>query len=305
MDMLRVIDLLKRNVADLINLFIVPIFIALLPWRIGFRLLKILARHDRSHRAAIEQAWQVAKAHCPGQDARDWMWRFRLLRLLERVDTWLVLLRPSRWWTNRIDLTGEWPTQGGPFVLLTYHWGGGQWIWSQFHQQGIHAHFIAKRAQAIDLGAGRVALWYAKFRERGIRQPGNREIIYTGGSSGQIREALRSGRSVAGMMDVPTAAHQATLLSPLLDGVIRFPVGLVRLAHELNAQVVIFSCAFDIRSGRRSLNLVPMPPGNPVEMTASAYIRHLDSCLRAESAFWQIWPAAPLMFVQPGQPSAL
>ncbi|HET9034187.1 MAG TPA: hypothetical protein VFN25_14940 [Dokdonella sp.] len=298
MDVLRVIDLIKRNVADLISLFVVPIFVALLPWSIGFRVLKGLARYDRRHRAAVEQAWQAAKAHLPEQNEADWKRRFRLLRLLERTDTWLVLFRSSRWWARRIDQVGEWPKQGGPFVLLTYHWGGGQWVWRQLHHHDIQAHFLAKRAAVSDLGAGRVSLWYARFRELGIRRPGNREIIYTGGSSEKIQDALRMGRSVVGMMDVPAASHQASLQRPLLDGAIRFPIGLARLANELDVPVVVFSCAFDINNGRRMLNVISLPAGTPVETTASVYVQHLGACLQAENAFWQIWQAAPLMFAQ-------
>ncbi|SFN52872.1 hypothetical protein [Dokdonella immobilis] len=291
------IDLLKRNGADLINLFVLPILIALLPWRIGFAVLRFMARHDRSHNAAIEQAWLAAAPHCPGEDAANWKWRFRLLRLLERVDTWLVFLRSSRWWARHIDRDGEWPRERGPFVMLTYHWGGGQWIWRQLQEQGMPAHFIARRAHANDLGAGRVALWYARVREWGITRHGNRDIIFTGGSRRRIDEVMGAGGSVVGMMDLPPAAHQKTIEQPLLDGVVRIPLGLANLAAEVAASVLLFHCSFDIGTGRRKLKLLTLPAGCPAEEIGRQYLAELDRCLRRESAFWQLWPTAPLMFV--------
>ena len=288
------IDLLKRNGADLVNLFVVPILIALMPWRIGFAVLRFMARHEKSHRATIEQAWLAAAPYCPGEDADNWKWRFRLLRLLERVDTWLVFLRSSRWWAAHIDRTGDWPASAGPFVLLTYHWGGGQWIWRELHEQGIPAHFIARRAQANDLGAGRVALWYARVRERGIMRHGNRDVIFTGSSRRRIHDTIAAGGSVVGMMDLPPA-HQETFRRPLLDGVLRIPAGLAKIAAELGTSVLIFHCSFDLDTGRRRLSLRTLPGGTAPDAVATEYVAELDRCLRLEPAFWQLWPAAPLM----------
>lgn len=296
LDARRVIDLLKRNGADLVHLFVVPILIALLPWKIGFGLLKRMARRGYAHGPCIESAWQVASRHLPQQEAEEWKSRFRLLQLVERVDTWLVLLRSARWWSRQIDRSGEWPAHSGPFVLLTYHWGGGQWIWRQLRQAGISAHFLARRVEVGDLGAGRLAIWFARVRQYGIVGQSGCEIIFTGGSSAKIHEALQHNESVVGMLDLPATASQAVLRRPLLDGEVAIPFGLLRVAADAGAEVVIFSCALDINSGRRLLQVVQVPLKADVGSVATCYVEHLDQCMRDESAFWQVWSSASLMF---------
>lgn len=293
----RVIDLLKRNGTDLINLFVVPISIAVLPWGIAFRVLKWMARRDCDRVVAIEQAWQAAKPHLPEQDAAEWKWRFRLLQLLERVDVWLVLLRSSRWWKAQIRQTGTWPRDPGPFLLLTFHWGGGQWVWRQLHEHGFKAHFVARRAQATDLGAGRAALWYARVRQFALRHQGSEPVIFAGGSSQRIRDAFDAGHCVVGMLDLPSPEGHAVLQRPLLDGTIAIPFGLAKLAIESRVPIVLFSCAFDVESGHRLLKIESVAKDADLDGVASRYIEHLSLCLSQESAFWQLWGSASRMFV--------
>ena len=304
MDTRRVIDLFRRNGADLIHLFLVPILIALLPWKIGFRLLKRMARRGYGDGPGVERAWQAARAHLPEQDVGEWKSRFLLLQLVERVDTWLVLLRSARWWSGQIDQTGDWPVHAGPFVILTFHWGGGQWIWRQLRQAGIPAHFLARRPQVADLGAGRLAIWFARVREFGLVRQSGCKVIFTGGSSALIRDALQQRHSVVGMLDLPAGENQASVRRPLLDGEVAIPFGLLRVAVETGADLLMFSCALDLDSGRRSLHIVTLPAATDVQTAATCYVDHLDQCLRRESAFWQVWGSAPSMFVSPPGKSA-
>lgn len=293
----RAIDLLKRNGEDLIILFIVPIFIALLPWRIGFRLLRVLARHERSHSPNVDQAWEQARLHFPDEDENDWKWRYRLLRLVERVDAWLVLIRPRRWWSSQIVQNGEFPKPDGAHVFLSYHWGGGQWIWSQLVRYGFPTHLISRRAETADLGAGRLSLLLGRARVRGIHRLGGREVIFLGGASSQVRGALADGHHLLGMQDMPPAPWDNALRRPLLDGEVAYPFGLTRLALEARASIVILSFAFDVDTGKRILNVITLPRDVDVDTVATRFVAHLDECLRKESAFWQIWGLAPQMFV--------
>ncbi len=298
MNATRLIDLVKRNGEDLIVLFVVPIFIALLPWGIGFRLLRKIARHEQSHKVNVDQAWEMAKRHLPDVDENDWKWRFRLLRLIERVDAWLIFLRPRSWWSKHIEQSGEFPPADGPHVFISYHWGGGQWIWSQLVRHGFATHLISRRAEAADLGAGRLSLLLGAARLRGIRRLGGREVIFLGGAKGSVRNALAQGHHLLGMQDMPASAWEDALRRPLLDGEVAFPFGLSRLAIEANASIVLLSFAFDVNTGKRILAVKPLPRGTSIDEVATQFVAHLDECLRMESAFWQIWSLAPLLFVE-------
>lgn len=181
-------------------------------------------------------------------------------------------------------------------MVLTSHWGGGQWIWRPLSERGMRAYFIARRAEVRDLGAGRMALWFGKLRNFGMRRTGGLGPLFTGGSGGEIVKALQGGDSVVGMLDLPAQAHQASATRPLLDGRVRFPLGLAKVAVSNGIQVVLYSAAFDIMSGRRTLRVETLPIDSDVEAIATRYMEHLEHCLRKESAFWQLWSLAPQMF---------
>ncbi|MEO7012924.1 MAG: hypothetical protein ABI127_01345 [Dokdonella sp.] len=297
MNFTRLIDLLKRNGADLVTLFIIPILIALMPWKIGFRVLRKLARHEKSHKVHVDQSWQMARLYLSDEVEADWKWRFRTLRLIDRVDAWLALLRPRSWWSKQIIQSGEFPEADSPHVFLSYHWGGGSWIWSQLVRAGFPTHLISRRVEVADLGAGRLALMLAWVRLRGLRRLGGEEVIFLGGASGPVRQVLAAGHSVLGMQDMPPKPWDPVLRRPLLKGEVAYPFGLARLALEANVPVALLSFAFDMNTGKRSLNIITVPRGANLETIATRYIEHLDECLREDSAFWQIWSLAPQMFV--------
>ncbi len=293
------IDVVRRNLSDLLHLFVVPLLICALPWPAGFALLRRLARSDWGMAGQAEQAWRVASRHVTITDADEWQWKFRLLRRLERVDTFLVVLRSRAWWRRQVRQRGEFAAAPTGGVLLTYHWGGGNWVWPILCDAGLHAYFIARRPAARDLGESRVALWYGALRARTLRRTGCLGPLYVGKSAARISEELAAGRNVVGMFDLPAAAGQRTHRGRLLDGMARVPNGLARLAATHGAPVNLFSCSFDVVTGRRELRIETVNPDS-VETISEAYLHHLDRCLREESAFWQLWPWAGDLFEPTG-----
>ena len=285
------IDVVRRNLSDLLHLFVLPLLICALPWPTGFAVLRRLARSDWGMPGHAERAWSVAREHAAIVDPQDWQWKFRLLRRLETVDTFLVILRSRAWWRRRIRQRGTFAALPSGGVLLTYHWGGGSWVWPILHEAGVPAHFIARRPVARDLGESRVALWYGRFRVRALRRIGCLGPLYVGESAGRISAELATGRCVVGMLDLPAAHGQRTHRGPLLDRMARVPNGLARLAATHGATVTLFSCSFDVDTGDRELRIESIA-ADDVETISAAYLRHLDRCLHEESAFWQMWPSA-------------
>jgi hypothetical protein len=202
-----------------------------------------------------------------------------------------MVLRSRAWWRRHIRQRGAFaqaPTGG---VLLTYHWGGGSWVWPMLREAGIPAHFIARRPVARDLGESRIALWYGALRMRVVRRIGCLGPLFVGESAGRIHEELAAGRCVVGMLDLPAARGQRTHRGPLLERTARVPNGLAHLAAAHGAPVNLFSCSFDVDTGRRELRIESVAPDDAATV-GTAYLRHLDQCLREESAFWQMWPSA-------------
>lgn len=293
----------RRKGADIVNLFLLPCLLALLPWRLAFFLLRRMAGVRAWQGAEVTRAWWVAREHFPALEEDDFRQRLRLLQLVERVDTWLSLLRSARWWRNQIDVVGDWPDDQQSSMLLTFHWGAGFWVWRTLLDHRVHAHFLAKRPQAEDLGSSPIALHYAALRVRVLRRIGCAGVILSGGSTPHILAALDEGRSVMGMLDLPATGQQRRVCEPLLDGEVVLPSGLAHLAVAAGVPVLLVSCALDMATGRRRLRIEPLPAGLDADAIMRRYVLHLQQRLQEEPAHWQLWSAAGAM-LQHSRPGA-
>ena len=288
---------IRNAAADALMLFVVPCGIALLPWGLGFAVLKRIARSQRLYRTAAEPAWQAARAHAPDCDEREWKYRFRLLRLVDHADVYLTLLRGKRWRRRHLVESGAWPALPGPYLLLTYHWGSGNFIWPRLRELGIDAHFIARRAEGRALGMTRLSYWFGNFRARALRWCGSAGPIFVGASAGEIANVLDAGHSIVGMLDLPSRPDQRGAEVALLDARVRFPVGLSRIGAEKAIPIVLFSVGLDLTTGARHLRIETLPAGLSIDATMQHYAAHLDRRLREQHAYWQIWREAPAMFL--------
>ena len=295
---------LRHALGDAVLLFLLPGFIALLPWPIGFRLLRRLARIPRLWRNAIEPGWTNAKSYLPGEDEASWKCEQRLLRLVDTTDTYLTLLRGERWWQRHVDVSGEWPASGAR-VFLTYHWGGGHWIWRFLRTHGFDAGFVARRADGRSLGMGRLSHAYASFRGWAMRRIGSRGPLFVGSGKSALREELDGGASVVGMLDLPAGSRQRAAEVPLFGRIARLPVGLAQLAVDASRPITLFSAGFDPQTGRRTLRIESLPPDSGIDEAMRRYAAHLDARLRERPAFWQIWRDAPAIFVDAPDDQAL
>lgn len=290
-------DRIRRAGADLLFLFVLPGLIALLPWPVGFALLKRCARIDLLYRSSVAPAWAGARRYLPQADEQAWKRRHRLLRLVEQVDSYLTLLRSGRWWRARIVSEGQWPPPDAPALLLTFHWGAGHWVWSQLRAHGIDAHFLARRAAPGDLGVGRFSVLYGRFRAWALRRIGSAGPLFLGGSTARIEAAFAQGRSVVGMLDLPPRNTRSSSCQQVLGRELRLPSGLAELAGRAGVPVAIFSCGLDPDTGGRTLRIETLPSGSSTGEIMARYAAHLDRRLREQPAYWHLWSAAAEMFV--------
>jgi hypothetical protein len=293
------LDRLRRGVADAFGLFVVPATLAALPWPIAFRLLRALSRRSTSFGVEADAAWNAARAYVePATEAR-WKSNYKLTRWIERVDTYLTLLRSRAWWARHVDVCGEWPAKTEPCLFLTYHWGAGHWIWKFLQAEGLAAYFLARRPQVGDLGASRVALWYGRLRGWGLARIGSLGPLYTVGSVERMRGVFADGLNVVGMLDLPASDRQDARKVALIGEVARLPAGLVELARQVRTSVAIFSCGFDPHTGRRNLAIERMEASTiDVDEVLARYARHLDTRLRQASECWMMWHEAHAIFVE-------
>lgn len=290
---------IRRSVSDLFGLFVVPAVLALLPWPVTYRVLKSFAARTASFRDEADVAWNVMREYAGHCDERAWKMRYKLVRWVERVDTYLVLVRGTAWWLSQVDRQGEWPRAGAPGLLLTCHWGAGHWLWRCLQSVGVRAYFLARRPQVADLGVSRVALWYGALRSRSFTRIGSLGPIFTGGSHARMQDAFASGCSVVGMLDLPAQGSRSTRRVRLLGHEAILRCGLVELARDAAVDVALVSCGLDIESGRRRLIMEKLPAGLTIEETMARYAAHLDARLRETPEHWMMWHEARAIFTRP------
>ncbi len=286
----------QRMLSDVLLLYVLPLLVGLLPWRAGFALLKRVARRPSILRPIVQAAWQHAGHRLPALDEATFCHRYRLLLLVDRCDTMLCLLRSARWWRSQVDVQGDAFEQLPPGLLLNSHWGSGNWIWRLLMTRGLPAQFVARRAQATDVGRSWLGSGYLAWRSWAMHRSGCRGLIYTGGSSARVLEVLRQGQSIVGMLDLPARPDQSGADVSLLGRNLRFPVGLAALAEQAGASISIISCGLDMDSGRRRLHLEFLPPGLGADEILRRYAAHLERRIETEPAQWQAWPQASEYF---------
>src|SRR5215468_9840855 len=215
-----------RALTDALCLYVIPLTTALLPWRWGFAWLRRLSAVQFLHRDSVASLWAGAAPFYPGADAQEWQRRARLLLLVEHTDTWLTLLRGERWWRRHVRVAGRFPAGDRANLLLTYHWGTGNWIWRVLRAHGIGAYFLARRPHGRSLGMTRLSHWYGRLRRWSLRRIGSSGVIFTGDSADAIRQALAGKQSVIGMLDLGVRDGQRAVAGSLLGRPIRLPFGL-------------------------------------------------------------------------------
>lgn len=282
----------RRSLSDATFLLLLPVTVALLPWRWGFALLRRVARSPRVFTDVVDAAWQQARTCVAGMDVGQFKQRQRLYLLLDRCDSYLTVLHGHAWWQRHVDIQGEWPPPTGS-VLLTAHWGSGQWLWRLLQAHGIAGHFLVRRADIADVGRGRLARLYLRWRRWALPRIGCRGPIYTGGSHADVQCALAAGDCVLGMLDLPVAAARRATRVAWLQQPARLPSGLAQLAVDAGAAVSVLVCGIDPANGRRQLRIESLPAGLDADALVSAYATRLNREILDEPAAWQLWSLLP------------
>ena len=277
-----------------------PALAASLPWTEGFALLARVAASDAvrfdTESAAYAAARRFAGTRLPearGTDVDEIGWRraWRLVQLVDHADLFLTRTRSDRWLERHVDVRGAWPA-AGPFLAVTCHWGAGLWALRHLGRAGHRARFLARRPSPAEFGGDGVRRRYMRMRigatERATRAP----VIYTGGATAKIGDALDARTSIVALCDVPLPAGRSKIEAPFRGGRLTMPRGLIALACARRIPVVTFSAALDRTTGRRQLDIAPAAVYQDPAAMAAALARSLETLLDRDSAAWHMWPYA-------------
>lgn len=269
---------------------LIPALACVIPWPLYYRLLYCLAGSERLLLHACQQAIAGHQAVLGTQPDKEWLRRFRLNLLIDRADAFLTVTRSSRWLDHHVAVSGQWPK--GPFIGITFHYGGGMWSIPHMARQGLRAAFLSIRFDIASFGYQRLLYYLARFRMWTVERQGRATTIYTGGSMAKIREALSEGTCVIGLIDVPpNQAEKGRYPVQLFGRPASLPIGLLQLAATEGVAIATFVMTVDWHTGHRRLEIFSLQNTTPEKQLAEIATL-LDKEILRQPEAWHLWLCA-------------
>lgn len=292
----QLVQRLRGEVRDLIELVLVPGLAIILPWACCYRVFLLLSRWGWLYWAdgfaqcerAREQGWV--------KDAEDFRRKWRLMSMVDQADFYLALLRSDRWMGRHMDVEGHWPESGKAAILCTFHWGAGMWALRHLGASGLRAHALVGPQRPEMFPGHRLRYEYYRMRNIAVRSALCTEPLDITGSMRPILKALRAGEQIAAAVDVPAYLSSSSQVIPFLGIGARFPRGLFRVAADQGLPVTIFICGLRFSDGRRFLRLYQLEADNDVDSLMARVYAHLEALIREEPAAWHFWRISESFF---------
>lgn len=286
-----------------LELFLLPGAIALLPWRLGHRVARVVSRWPWLYREVVAAATTAAQAYGCCDDARAFAREQRYERLVDHIDLQLSRTRSDRFLARHVELLGAWPPGDGPVLALTFHWGGGHWGIRSLAATGRRVACLSAPFETQPPRGLSVALRYGYSRLAEVERVAGAKLIYAGTNARPFYRALKRGESLLALIDVPPGevggAHPVTLLGrPAV-----LPSGLLKLAQSTQLPVVMFAVEVDRASGRRRVHVSEAFRVDDRDEAMQRVAAELERLLRLRPAAWQFWPIAHAFFPTPDLPS--
>lgn len=274
---------LRRELSDLAGYWALPLLVALLPYRAGIALARLVARTFPLYDAAAQAGLVEVRAVCGG-DGQRWLADFRFAQLIDRADLFWALTRRRRFLHSLMDASPE--VDRGPLLVVSMHFGQGLWLLSWLRDRGMPARFLSVRFDATTFASTAHHL-YARLRMATVRRLSGVPPIYTGGAKREIAATLREGGVAYGLIDVPAAGAVPPANAVLFGAPVHWPTGLVDSARAEGADLLLLTACCE-RNGRRRVEADRVAAVD-VQTIAANFERRI----RAQPGAWHFWHLRP------------
>lgn len=288
----------RDELRSLIELFLIPMLTVLLPWSLGYRWLRRCARW----RWLMREEWQAALAGVqrwlPVEDAEDWAWRYRTVRLVDHADLWLCRTRSDAWMRRHFSQHPALPTPRQPAIGAFFHWCAGLWSVRALHATGTPVAPIARRFHRAAMGGTWFSYLYGKLRFAEFARAAGRPLLYPPGTAKQALAELAQGHWVIGAPDIYPSDAPFPREVHAFGRRAWFTEGMLRIARDAGAPVFLFTLGVDFASGRRDLQVAgPFAADDPqlLQRIASFW----EALLRDRSWGFTLWPMMEAYFKRP------
>lgn len=282
---------LLRELVASVELWLLPLLVALLPYRAGIAFARWAARtiplYDAATEASVSQWCRVTG----GEATDEWRAAYRLEQLVDHADLFWSLTRRSGAMLRKLRAPSLELPAGRPLVVISYHYGQGLWLLHWLATLDHPPRFVSMRISR-DAADSSLQYAYARLRNRQVARVAGAPLIYTGGARAAIADTLASGGTVYGLIDVPTPgvggarAGNGTLFGRRVS----LPSGLLESAKAGDAAVLVMSGRLE-SDGSRVVEARLADRADAIAIGDVA--QELEARLRRAPAawhFWSLWP---------------
>ena len=281
----------RRELRAGVELWLLPLVVAVLPYRIGIALARLAARVLPLYRAATEASVSQWSRVMGGQDPDAFRAAYRLEQLVDHADLFWSLTRRSAVMLAKLRGPALALPTGRPLVVVSFHYGQGLWLLHWLAMAGHPPRFVSLRIAREDADSS-LQYAYARLRNRQVERMARAALIYTGGARTAIADTLATGGTVYGLIDVPLPGAPARIAHGTMFGrPVSLPTGLLDSANACGAAVLVLSGRVDVDGARvveaRLADRAEQVAIGDVAGELEARVAHAPAAWH----FWSLWPA--------------
>lgn len=291
---------IKRELRDLLSLWLVPGLAALLPWRWCLRLYWWLAGTGLLMREEVAGSRGGRAMLGLASDDRAFDRRFCFGFLLEHADLFRALGRGWRGLARTLPLRVSADDAPRAGLCFFFNFNQGLPALAALRAAGYQAHLVYRSLERRPAGVGWLRYAYMRLRLRMVARVCGNPGIGTGGARERIAATIAAGGLVCVAADTPP--RPGTGLVP-----IRFPdgreawwrSGVLKLALELPGARRCFQVRLDWDTRERTLELKRLAPTGELAVLTTQLNAEFAQALASQPELWFYWPAPQGFFLFP------
>jgi hypothetical protein len=277
------------------DLFLLPRLASALPATAAAQLLRTAIATSDAYAEEARNALAGARAAKWGVgDEAAFATRFRLQLALGYRDNWRLLRNPHCATPFAPEAIALPATTRAPLLIVSLHWGSAVFPLREIARKYGPTHFVSASFTRAEFAAFPLRFQFATRMQAMIETVCGAPQIFTGGGAASaIEAALRAGRNVAVLIDVPPHQVGKTRGLRIHERDFYLPDGIGRIAHETGAQVVsLLACPAPDGEAPfvETQRIGPMPDAHSL-MPHCAQL--LERALTRNPAAWTMWAHLP------------
>lgn len=283
--------LLKRELRDLLSLWLVPGLAALLPWHWCTRIYWWLAKS--SLLMGEEVGGSRGGRQTLGLDPADPVFdrRFRYGFLLEHADVYRTLTRGWRGLARTMPIVAP-VSDVRPGLCFFFNFNQGLPALASLRLAGFQVFLVYRSLERRPEGVGWLRYAYMRLRLRMVAAVCGNSGIGTGGARERIAQTIAAGGLVCVAADTPPRPDTGLVQVDFPGGRTAYwRSGVLKLALELSGPLRCFVVHLDWQHGTRQLELRDLDADADLTGLTRALNQLFLNALLQQPELWFYWPA--------------